>query len=338
MADDTLAVQRALNAVPAGGTLLFATGKTYRHSDVLVDRVAGSHLTGGGVLLASNEARSSFWISANNVLVDGGLTFRMGTTTQRWAAWEQTKLRLAGVIGTVLRGIKVEGSAAAGIFIDHSSNFLLEDVSVSNTRADGIHMTAGSHDGTVRRPTVTNSGDDGVAVVSYTSDGVVCNHITVESPVVRGTAWGRGLSVVGGEEVTYTNVNVDSSNAAAVYVADEGSPWYTYSSKNVSFLGGTLTRSNTNTSVDHGAILLYSANPGFTLDNVVVDGLHVSDTRLTASRQVSVLGGGGTVNGAMLRNLTLSGGGPAFGANVPATSYSTINWFVNGVARPDHVA
>ncbi len=331
-------MQRALNALPTGGTLLFAATKTYRHSDVLVDRVAGTHLTGGGVLLASNEARSSFWIGADNVLVDGGLTFRMGTTTQRWAAWEQTKLRLAGVTGTVLRGIRVEGSAGAGIFVDHSSNFLMEDVSVSNTRADGIHMTAGSHDGTVRRPTVTNSGDDGVAVVSYTSDGVVCNHIAVESPVVRGAAWGRGLSVVGGEEITYSNVSVDSSNAAAIYVADEGSPWYTYSSKNVTFVGGTLTRSNTNTTVDHGAILLYSANPGYTLDNVVVDGLQLSDTRATASRQVSVLGGGGAVSGAMLRNLTITRGGPAFGTNVPAASYSTINWVVNGIARPDHLA
>jgi len=143
---------------------------------------------------------------------------------------------------------------------------------------------------------------------------------------------------VGGEAITYSNVNVDSSNAAAIYIANEGSPYYTYSSNSVSVLGGILTHSNTNSTVDHGAIVLYSARPGFTLQNLLIDGLQISDTRATASRQVGVLSDGGTVAGAMLRGLTFLRGGTVFGANVPAASYSTVNWVVNGVARPDHLA
>jgi len=338
VADDTLAIQRALDAVPIGGTLLFGEGRTYRHSDLLVARVAGAHLTGPGVLLASNEARSAFWITADNVLVDGGLAFHMGRTTRRWDSYEQMKLRLAGVRGTALRGIKVEGAAAAGIYIGQSSGFLLEDVSVSNTRADGIHLTAGSHDGTVRRATITNSGDDGISVVSYQADGAVSNHITVESPVVRTTSWGRGLSVVGGEDITYRNVDVDSSSGAAIYVANEGAPYYTYSSKRVSLLGGALTRANTDSGVDHGAILLYSARSGFGVQNVLVDGIAISDTRASASGQVGIISDGGEVFGALLRNVTVRGGGRAFSTNVRGTSYSTVHWVVDGAGRPDHIS
>jgi polygalacturonase len=338
VADDTLALQQALDAVTSGGTVSFAEGKVYRHTDVLVAGVPGSHLTGPGVLLATNEERSSFWIAGDNIVVDGGLTFKMGTTTRRWAAWEQMKVRLASVDGVLLRGVNVEGSAAAGIFIGGSSNFLLVDVVVSNTRADGIHMTAGSHDGMLRRPTVLNSGDDGIAVVSYESQGVVCRAITIQSPVVKTTTWGRGLSVVGGEGVTYRNVKVDSSSAAAIYVASEGEPYRTYGTSGVSFLRGKLTRSNTNSQVDHGAVLLNSARAGFSVQGIVLDRISISGTRPEASRQVGVVTYGGTVSNIMLSNLTVDGGGKAFGGNAPSCAYSTVNWWVDGVHADDHWA
>jgi polygalacturonase len=342
--DDTAALQRALDAVPSGGTLWLTPGAVYAHSDLLKARVAGEHVAGAGILLATNESRSAFWITAQNVTVDD-VTFRTKQTTKRWDAYEQMGVRLAGVTGTVLRGINVEGSAAAGIYVGkscctapfkQSSDFLIENVSVSNTRADGIHITGGSHDGVVRRPTVSHSGDDGVAVVSYAADGVTCNHITIDSPTVATSTWGRGISVVGGDYITYSNVNITASNAAAVYVADEGSPYFTASSEHIVFRGGTLTNSNTNPDIGHGAILLWSARAGYTVNDVTIDGITIQQTRSSAPWQVGVRTGGGDVSRVVLSNITITGTVPPFATNVSGTAYSTLNWIVNGVVRPDH--
>ena len=53
--------------------------------------------------------------------------------------------------------------AAAGIFAFGASDYLIEDVSVENTRADGVHNTHGAHHSVIRRARVRNVGDDGVA-------------------------------------------------------------------------------------------------------------------------------------------------------------------------------
>lgn len=335
MADDTAALQRALDAMHTGDTMVFAAGRTYRHTAVLVVRVAGAHLTGGGVLLATAEATSSFWIAANSVLVDGSLTFRTTGTTRRWVQYEQMGIRVASTDSTVLRGVTVEGSAAAGLYVGGSSNFLLEDVHVSLSRADGIHMTEGSHHGTVRRPVVTSSGDDGIAVVSY-SGSTVDHDISVQAPTVRTTTWGRGLSVVGGEDITYANVDVTSSRAAAVYIATEGSPYYTLNTKRVTVTGGRLATSNTDATIDHGAVLLYSGQSTGTVEDVTVSNLAISDTRSSAPWQVGVLSGGGTVTRAAFRSLTVVGGGSLFWTNLSGGVYDSSGWSWNGAAQPAH--
>jgi hypothetical protein len=325
--DDTAALQRALDELPPGGTLALGGDRTYRHHGLLYVRVAGTRLTGRGVLLASNEQRSALVVAADGVVVDGGITLRSGPTTRRWTTPQQVMLRVSGVTGTTVRDVRIEGSPSSGIFVDRSSRFLLEDVTVSDTRADGIHMTAASHDGVLRRPMITNSGDDAVAVVSYRGDGPACRNITVESPVVRGTAWGRGLSVVGGEDITYRDVDVDRTDAAAIYIADEGAPWFTHSSKRISVLGGRVTNSNTNPTIDHGAVLLYSAQPGHAVEDVIVQGLTIAGTRSTASRQLGVLLDGGSARGIQLRGLTVPAAGPrAFDSNAGDQAVLRTDW------------
>ena len=70
--DDTAALQRALDSLEAGDTLIIPAGKTYRHTDVLTIRNAGVRLSGPGTLLATNEERSALSIDADDVTVDGG--------------------------------------------------------------------------------------------------------------------------------------------------------------------------------------------------------------------------------------------------------------------------
>ena len=335
VADDTAALQRTFDAAKAGTTVLLSG--TYAHKDVLHLRVAGLHVTGTGTLLATAEQRSSVWLEADGILLDGGLTLKTASTTQRWGAWEQMGLRLFNKDGIVIRNVSVVGSAAAGIYVGGASNFILDHVSVTNTRADGIHMTDGAHDGQVLSPLVTNSGDDGVAVVSYSQDGPACHDITVTSPTVLGTSWGRGLSVVGGSNIRETNVNVQRSAAAGIYIAAEGSPWFTTAPINVTFDGGSISGANTDLATDHGAVLVLAAENGIAPQAILVRGLTISGTRATATRDVGIITYGTAPTGVELDDLTITGGPTsAYQGNTPGSSYHTLRWTKNGQALPDH--
>jgi len=303
--DDQAAIQRALDSLRPNETLLFPPG-VYKHSDVLTVRTADVLISGlGATLHASNEARSSFHIDGDRVTVEG-LTFN-ATTTRRWDAYEQHRVRFTGNVGVTLTNVQVLGSAASGIFIDGgASNFLLQDVLVRNTRADGIHMTGNAHDGRVLRARVDKAGDDGIAVVSYGSQN--CKNIKIDSPRVVGGSHGRGLSVVGGENIVYTDVFVETSDAAGLYLACESS-YSTAGVKNVSVTSGTFLRCNTDSAIDHGAILVYSSRSGKSVSDITLANLEVKETRTSASASVRIIHeGGGTVSNVLLRNVAVTGG------------------------------
>lgn len=335
VADDTAAVQRALDAARPGVAVVVPAGRVFVHTDVLHVRVPGTVVTGGGVLLGTREERSSVWVEADGVTLDG-LTVRTQGTTRRWEAWEQMGLRLAGHSGAVVRDVTVEGSAAAGLYVGGADHFLLDHVTVQGTRADGIHLTEGSHDGLVLAPTVVGSGDDGVAVVSYRSDGAPCHDIVVRSPQVLGTTWGRGLSVVGGTDVAFTDVDVQRSDAAAVYLGSEGQPWNTWAPVRVSVTGGRLQDSNTDQRIDHGAVLVLAGGDGAPApDTVTVRGLSISGTRRTASRSAGVISYGAAPQRVLLDQLAITGG-PGDPVNGNTGSYTSTAITKDGRTMPDH--
>jgi len=332
--DDTSALQKAFDSAPAETTVVL-TG-IYAHRDVLHLRRAALHVSGPGTLLATDESRSSVWIEADNVLVDG-LTIRTARTTQRWSAWEQMGVRLVGGNGITLRSVTVTGAAAAGVYVGGSAGFILDHVTVQNSRADGIHLTGGSHDGKLMSPTTMNTGDDGVAVVSYGSDGAPCHDITVTSPHVLGTTWGRGISVVGGVRINETDIDVQRTSAAGVYIGAEGSPWFTAAPQDVTVSGGTIVGANTNADVDHGAVLVLAGENGVTPSNITIGNLRISDTRASASRDVGVITYGTPPTGIVLVNMVITGGPrSAYQGNTPGGSYVTRGWVQDGVQLPDH--
>jgi len=334
VSDDTAALKRALRT---GGSLVFPAGGTFLHNDVLEVSEAGTHLSGPGVLLATNEARSSLWIAADDVLVDGGLTFRISTTTRRWSAWEQMRIRLLPYARTTLREITVDGAAAAGIYVGGASDYLLSDVTVQNTRADGIHQTGGAHDGRVVRPVVRNAGDDSVAVVSYDRDPAPCHDITVDSPTSYRNQWGRAFSVVGGHDIDWINVYSEYSDSAGLYLAAEGPPYHTSSTRRVTVTGGRLVGSNTNPGVAHGAVMIYAGRPGAVVDDVVISDMAIIGTRATADADVNIRRRGGAVGDVMMNGFTVTGGpGRVFAdGGVPAGAYRLTRWTHNGHALAD---
>ncbi len=345
--DDTAGLKTAITALKTGDTLVIPAGTICRHSDVLELKTPGVHLSGPGTLLATNEARSAVWLNADDITVEGGLTLKASNITKRWNATQQHKLWLAGThTGITVQDTTIDGSAAAGIFINGASNFTLNRVTVLNSMADGIHMTNGSHHGVVRDAVVRGPGDDGVAVVSYLSNPQATHDIQVINPKVYANTWGRGVSVVGGYNITYSNIYVEASNAAAVYIvqtsAKDGvaASWDTHNVNNVKVTGGTLVNSNTNSTVNNGAIVIAAGGPaGHTISNVAVSNLTIKDTRSTAARNVGVF----TYDGGAVSNVTFTGlkitGGPVKYFDTNATGgYTTTNWTVNGLTVPNRTA
>ena len=325
-ADDTAALRRALDALRPGDTLVIGTGKVYTHSDVLTISTPDVRIAGSGTLLATEESRSAVFVDADDVEIDD-TTFAMKATTRRWGTFEQMKLRLGERSGIVLRRVQVDGSAAAGIYAWGTSNFLMEDVRVRDTRADGIHITGTSHDGRVHHPVVDRTGDDGVGIVSYQADKVPVRRILVDAPVVRDNRWGRGMSVVGGEDITFLNLDIRRSSAAAVYIASEGSPWNTFAPVRVKVQRARLRGSNTAAEVDHGAFLVYAGNPQQTPQDIFADGVSISDTRREASSQVGLRADGGcTMRRVTLSRFKVTGGGNVFSSNVPDSAYVRTGW------------
>jgi hypothetical protein len=347
VADDTVAVQAALDA---GGVVVVPTGMTFRHTDVLKARVAGTTIGGGGTLLATNESRSAVYLAADNITLDGP-TLKMGPTSQRWEAFEQMKLRLGRYSGITVKNVTVLGAAAAGVYVGGAANFTLQDVRVHDTNADAIHMTLGSHDGQVIRPVVKNPGDDGVAVVSYLGDGALTRNITVTSPQVSNQRWGRGLAVAGGENVTFTNVKVTESAGACVYVAAEGG-WNTYGVSNVTVDGGQLLRCNQQAATDpanrpspgkdrivQGAIHLFNGQADLAISDVDIRNLTVTDTDLEGYDQVQVFSYSGQVQERLnFTNIALNGGSTwnFKTIGIPESSYRTTNWTDDGTTLPNH--
>ena len=276
--DHTDSIQRALDSLAPGQWLVFPPGR-YVHSKSLHMRVANTVMWGDGVTLhASNPSDQAIWIEADGASVYK-FTMTAITNTRRTTPWESRIAVFGGtnpprlLTGNVVRGNRIlwggdpgtplqNSASSAGIFIYHATGFLVAENMVSRTLADGIHVTSGSSYGRIINNYVKETGDDMIAVVSYIGDpstpasAIASNfdarkardmnhHITISGNMVAGQYWGRGISVVGGENVTIENNSIDrTTHAAGVYLARETS-YLTFGVHNILVRNNTITNVQT---------------------------------------------------------------------------------------------
>lgn len=244
-ADDTDAIQRALDGLREGQWLVFPAG-TYRHGRSLVVSKRGVTLwSNGATLHATNRSDQAIRIVADDVSV---YRFRLlAVTEERGTMPLESRIAVYPFDeGTVTRNVLIRGnritaqpgrigldnaSTAAGIFLFRVDGFRIEDNVVSRSLADGIHVTAGSQRGLVTRNEVRETGDDTIGVVSYNNrpegagaaaEASRVRDVLIVDNDVGGQYFGRGIAVVGGEQVAILNNRIqDSAMAASVYVARE---------------------------------------------------------------------------------------------------------------------
>ena len=335
--DDTATLQAMFNNVQPGATLTLDR-RVYQHGGVVTITVPNVHIEGNGATLAAtNDLTSAVEILANGVSVSNlNLTAPIGG--KRYSGTEQQKLYVLHADGLRLNDITVTGSAAAGVLLDGVSNFVLNRVTVRDSRADGIHLTRGSTNGQVNNPLTERTGDDGVSVVSYGPKFVgvnepPCRNITIESPVVNGTTSGHGVTVRGGENITYRNVHVSGTSGAGVFADTEGAPYFLQSVNGATFEGGTVTAANTTPGAAMGALVAYGQSPEAVTSNVTFSDLTVVNTSESAQSNIAVVTvDGGAVSNIMFRNIAIQQHSekPVLFANAPRETYTLSGITLNG--------
>ncbi|WP_417903643.1 right-handed parallel beta-helix repeat-containing protein [Burkholderia territorii] len=240
--DQADALQKAFDSLRAGQRLVIAPGR-YVVGHSLAVTVPQAVISGyGATLAATNPADQTIVMSgAGSTLV--GVTLA-GTGTTRLTTPESTKVEVTGSDVQIL-GVTIQGGASAGIFVFGGNGIAIVGNTVRATLADGIHTTYGSTNVLVQNNTVAGTGDDLIAVVSYLGDGRLSGNVLIDHNAVSGNAWGRGITVVGGQAVTISNNTVDAvEKAAGILVAQEDS-WKTYGSSNVVITGNIVTNIQT---------------------------------------------------------------------------------------------
>jgi hypothetical protein len=257
--DNSAAIASAVASAKSRNLPVFVPAGVCAYGNVI--RLDGVKLQGTGdssVLHALNPTREAIFMSGDGAAISR-IKLTGARSSVRLAAWEATRITLFGATRFSIDDVTIEGSAAAGIQTAHAANNgRITNSRIKDTLSDSIHLTDGASHITVENNRIENSGDDGIAVVSYRSYGNRVHHITARDNIVLNNRWGRHMSVVGGSQVLYENNRLENNlaSAACLYVAQEAG-YSTYGSRDVVMRRNTL-RNCGGQGTGHGAVMVYS--------------------------------------------------------------------------------
>ncbi|MDQ2798493.1 MAG: right-handed parallel beta-helix repeat-containing protein [Armatimonadota bacterium] len=275
--DNTSAINQALAdaaaAIPKKS--VYAPLGTFAHSGVLRDGGVIFFGSGAGtVFQATNPAEGAVALSGARGAVQR-CTLVSPVAKDRLSTSDSAAISVNGATDFTISNVNIgaegiQGAASAGILCADrpSSHGTLTHNRVSNTLADGIHLTAGARDMVVSGNTLVNVGDDMIAVVSYLKDGAEVTHVKITENHCVSQTNGRGISVVGGDDVTIDGNTIESSDVAGIYLASEDS-YNTYGPSNVQVIGNTIRNANQKHAVTHGGIYVFGRV-------ATVDGVHTA--------------------------------------------------------------
>ena len=352
--DDTDAIRDAIDALRDDQTLLIPAGSTFKHTNYLrIDGRQRIRVTGGGTLAHSGDVdgtSSLMLIDCDDVVVSN-ITLTSSATTRRDGN-ESHRLFVQDSTSVTIKDIAIDGSQAAGVLLQTVTNFLIENVSASNTLADSFHFTHGSSYGTVRHCSSTGSGDDGFAVVSYDTHPTPCAYINFFHCSVTAQLWGRGLTVVGGDHIDYSDCLVNGSSGAGIYIACEGE-YDTYGATNITardiVLDGCVQQAAEvagdrprpdQAQLIHGAVTIYGSRTEYSVDGVHLDGVTILNTEPDGWYEVMLINYhvDEEVKNVDLANFTITTTKTLLTDTLLGDEdYNTRSWVVNGDIEPDHI-
>jgi parallel beta-helix repeat protein len=287
----------AAAAAAAGSTISLAPG-THSASPVTFTDLDGISIHGVGASVTFADTTDSLvaFVNCSDIAVTG-VRFTGSATARNSTNYG---LRFTNCSNFRVVGNTVTATSAAGIFIQGSTDFTVTGNNVFGTLADGIHVNnngAASARFAIVGNTVSNTGDDSIAVVGYATQPAANTGCTIVGNVVTSSS-ANGITISG---CTYAVVDANfvrgtKSNGIRVY-RDTG--WNTYGSSHVTVSNNIVVEANTiSPTVQNFGILVASA------DAVPVEYVTVANNQVIASRYIGI-GVGST--GGTTRNLSVNG-------------------------------
>jgi hypothetical protein len=267
--DNTSALNAALASAKAQNKDLFIPAGTYNYSGVLT--ADGVRMFGVGDATALYSTNTTF--SAIYVIGDGGgvewMRLTGVTPTVRTSNREGRRIHMIEASNFLINNVTIDsGSGSAIMCNDVSHHGAITNNRCSNTLADSIHITDRSHHILIEDNVIRNSGDDGVACVSYAPQGGYVNNITARRNDIRNNTGGRGMSVVGGDTILYEDNYIANVAAAGMLIAQEAT-YDTFSAKNI-IVRRNRVHNCGNPAMDHTGIYVSSSTAGPRHENVLI--------------------------------------------------------------------
>ena len=252
-------------------------------------RLDGARLEGhpdGSEIVATNPHQSWIRISGEQSALRN-LALRVPNADRRLQNTESSAVACFRAKDFLLENISIVGGASAGIYMRESEGGTVRNCHVAKTKADGFHITHGSHHITVRDCSATDTGDDGFAVVSYADRGFgVCSDIDFERVISTRSA-ARGIAVVGGERVVVRDVDLIESSAAGCYLFSESS-YNTYGVSDCRVEGARIARAVLDDRIGNAAVQIggrrgsRTTPEGRTISNAAIN-CHIQDVLVEGS-------------------------------------------------------
>jgi hypothetical protein len=290
--DNTAALKRALLDAKAQGRSVFIPAGVWAYSDCL--DVEGEFYGDGdeSVLFSLNPERAAIFLRGNGAKVHH-LRLSGVPTGPRKSNLEVKRVVVSGgAINFAVEDLLIDTGQGAGIFMTGVSWGTIARNRITNTLADSIHITGISSHILLEHNEAWDCGDDGIAVVSYQAQNAPCHHITARHNKIRDQRSGRGMSVIGGEDILYEHNFVDNNiHAAGMILARESGAYITFAPQRVTLRRNTI-RNCGNRTIGHRAIHMSVAGTEFTGNEIVVSRnvIHQDDVTPTGVGGIRVSG------------------------------------------------
>jgi hypothetical protein len=219
-ADQYAALQAALaNAAGDGLDLIAEPHATYRHDGPLT--LSGVRFDGQGATFeAINPANCGLMITGTRPELRN--VIRTNPATSRGSGLANVPVLIRDAVNFHVENVIVDGSRGAGIAFWHAQDGFARNLLARNTKADGIHFSDGCRNILAYGLMAIDTGDDGISIVSYGSQGRICELIRLfGANSIRSAT--RGITVVGGRSIELVAPYAEAAAYAGVYIASESS-------------------------------------------------------------------------------------------------------------------